>query len=491
VTNPPESLRTALQDRYAFERELGIGGMATVYLARDLKHDREVAVKVLRQELTATLGRDRFLREIRIVAKLQHPNILPLHDSGEAGGFLYYVMPYVAGESLRAKIDHQGELPIPEAARMLSEVVDALAYAHRNGVVHRDIKPENILVSGRHALVMDFGVAKALSDAAGSHDKTTTAGIALGTPYYMSPEQATADPHVDHRADIYAVGVLAYELLTGKPPFADRSAQEVLAAHVVERAPSVTATRAAVPAQLEQLVMRCLEKKPADRWQTADELLPVLESLATPSGGMTPTATAAVRAARRTPRRRWMVAAATAVVLVVAAAVALPRIRSGGAAAPQALHVQRLAVLPLENLSGDASQDGFVSGMHDALITQLAEMSGLTVISRTSVMRYRHTEKSMGEIGRELNADAIIEGSVQRAGGKMSISAKLVEAATERPLWAQTYEREGTDVLAVQAEVVRTMTQDIMAKLGKVAGATVAATRTSSRSVPNRNRRVS
>ena len=487
---PSESLQSALRDRYAFERELGVGGMATVYLAHDLKHDRDVAVKVLRQELTATLGRDRFLREIRIVAKLQHPNILPLHDSGEAGGFLYFVMPYVTGESLRAKLERQGALSISEAARLLSEVVDALAYAHRNGIVHRDIKPENILLSGRHALVMDFGVAKALSDAAGGQDKTTTAGIALGTPYYMSPEQATADPHVDHRADIYAVGVLAYELLTGKPPFGG-SAQEVLAAHVVEPAPSVTATRAAIPAQLEQLVMRCLEKKPADRWQTADELLPVLDSLATPSGGMTPTATAAVRAARRAPRRRWMIAAAAAVVLIAAGAVALPRLRSGGAAAAGAVHVQRLAVLPLENLSGDPSQDGFVSGMHDALITQLAQMSGLTVISRTSVMRYRHTEKSMGEIGRELNADAIIEGSVQRAGGKMSISASLVEAATERPLWAQTYERDGTDVLAVQAEVVRTMTQDIMAKLGKTAGATAAATRTSARSVPNRNRRVS
>ena len=204
-----DRLKTALADRYTIERKIGAGGMATVYLAEDLKHHRKVAVKVLRPDLAAVVGPERFLREIEIAAKLQHPHILPLHDSGEADGFLYYVMPYVEGESLREKLAREGELPVPDAVKILREVVDALAHAHAKGVVHRDIKPDNVMLSGRHALVTDFGVAKAVSEATG-REQLTTAGVALGTPTYMSPEQATADPHVDHRADIYAVGVLAY-----------------------------------------------------------------------------------------------------------------------------------------------------------------------------------------------------------------------------------------------------------------------------------------
>src|SRR5215210_314375 len=205
--------------------------MATVYLAEDLRHRRKVALKLLRPELAASLGPDRFLREIRIAAQLQHPHILPLLDSGEIGGFLYYVMPYVDGESLRARLTRQGELSVPEAARVLREVADALSYAHERGVVHRDIKPDNVLLSGRHALVTDFGVAKAVSEATGT-STLTTAGVALGTPSYMAPEQATADPAVDHRADLYAVGVLGYELIAGRPPFAGRTSQETLAAHL-------------------------------------------------------------------------------------------------------------------------------------------------------------------------------------------------------------------------------------------------------------------
>src|SRR6266508_2477298 len=214
----PAALRNALADRYRLERELGQGGMATVYLAEDVRHHRQVAVKVLRSELAATSGSDRFFREIEDAARLQHPHILPLLDSGEAHGFYYYVMPYVAGESLRERLARVGELPIHDAVRILVEVVDALAAAHAAGVVHRDIKPDNVMLSGRHALVMDFGVAKAVSEATG-RNKLTTAGVALGTPAYMAPEQAAADPHLDHRVDIYAVGTMGYELLTGSPPF--------------------------------------------------------------------------------------------------------------------------------------------------------------------------------------------------------------------------------------------------------------------------------
>ena len=298
--------------------------MATVYLAHDLRHQRKVAVKVLREELAASVGTARFLREITIAAQLQHPNILPLHDSGEAGGddgrFLFFVMPYVDGQSLRQRLERDRELPVHEAVRILIEVVDALSYAHAHGVVHRDIKPDNVMLSGRHALVTDFGVAKAISEASGSND-VTTAGIALGTPAYMAPEQATAEPHVDHRADLYAVGVLAYELLTGQPPFRGASAQQVLAAHVTATPTPIRSMRPSVPAALERVVMKCLAKAPGDRWQSAAELLDQLEPLATPSGGTAPTAVRLVPTQRR-PRLAALVAAGVLVVAAIAAGAA-------------------------------------------------------------------------------------------------------------------------------------------------------------------------
>jgi tetratricopeptide (TPR) repeat protein/tRNA A-37 threonylcarbamoyl transferase component Bud32 len=290
VAEAAERLKSALADRYTIEREVGSGGMATVYLAEDLKLHRKVALKVLRPELAAALGPQRFVQEIDIAAKLTHPHILPLHDCGEAAGFLYYVMPYVEGESLRDKLSKEGEQPVSDAVRILRDVADALTEAHAHGVVHRDIKPENVLLRGRHALVTDFGVAKAISEATG-RQQLTTEGVALGTPAYMSPEQAAADKHIDHRADIYAVGALAYELLAGRPPFVGATPQAVLAAHVTQAVEPVAKHRETVPAPLAQLVMRCLEKKPADRWQSAEELLQQLEALTTPSGGVTPTGT--------------------------------------------------------------------------------------------------------------------------------------------------------------------------------------------------------
>jgi serine/threonine-protein kinase len=311
-----DALKAALHDRYTIEREIGSGGMATVYLAEDLKHHRKVAIKVLRPDLAATLGPERFLREIEVAAQLQHPHILPLHDSGEADGFLFYVMPFVEGQSLRDKLAKEGELPIGEVVRILRDVVDALTEAHANGVVHRDIKPENILLRGRHALVTDFGVAKAVSEATG-REKLTTAGIALGTPAYMAPEQASADPHLDHRVDIYAVGAVAYELLTGRPVFMGATPQMTLAAHVTEAPQPVSKHRETVPGALESVVMRCLEKKPADRFQTAEELLPQLEALVTPSGGMTPTDTRPLAATFGRRRSFAPLVLATAAVLTV------------------------------------------------------------------------------------------------------------------------------------------------------------------------------
>ncbi len=326
MSDVPEHLAAALADRYRLERELGQGGMATVYLAEDLKHHRQVAVKVLRPEIAATIGAVRFAREIEVAARLQHPHILPVHDSGEADRFLFYVMPYVEGESLRDRLARGGELPIPEAVRILMEVADALSEAHAHGVVHRDIKPDNVLLRGRHALVADFGVAKAVTAATG-YQLLTSAGVALGTPTYMAPEQATADPHQDHRVDIYALGVLGYELLTGHAPFTATTAQEMLAAHVTLAPDPVERWRPAVSPALAQIIMKCLAKKPADRWQTAEEVLQALEPLATPSGGTTPTQTRPLIALGNVPRwGKWAGAVAgIAVVALVLTQILRPR----------------------------------------------------------------------------------------------------------------------------------------------------------------------
>jgi serine/threonine-protein kinase len=297
MASPSPAIHAALADRYRFEREIGSGATATVYLAHDVKHGRRVAVKVLRPEFGATLAAERFLREIAIAAQLQHPHILPLLDSGEAGGTLFFVLPFVEGETLRERVRREGKLPIPEAVRVLADVADALVYAHARGVVHRDIKPDNIMLTGRNAVVMDFGVAKALNAAARSEQLTT--GIALGTPAYMAPEQALADPKVDHRADLYALGVVAYEMLTGRPPFSASTPQELLTAHVVLTPETVTAFRPEVPPLLAEVVMRALAKQPDERWQSAEEMVARLDPLATPSGGVTPAGLAPVARGQR------------------------------------------------------------------------------------------------------------------------------------------------------------------------------------------------
>jgi eukaryotic-like serine/threonine-protein kinase len=473
MPDPIASLKTALADRYAIEREIGQGGMATVYLAQDVRHHRKVALKVLRPELAATLGVERFLREIEVAANLQHPHILPLFDSGEAGGFLFYVMPFVEGESLRAKLA-AGELPVTEAARILRDVVDALAYAHQRGVVHRDIKPDNVLISGRHALVTDFGVAKAVSEATG-RQTLTTAGVALGTPTYMAPEQATADPHIDARADLYAVGVMAYEMLTGKPPFTGTTAQAVLAAHVTEPARPITAIRQAVPAPLAQLVMQCLEKRPADRPVSAEVLLPVLEALGTPSGGITPTATAPVRAvsaatlARRLPR--WAFAAGGLVVLA-GAGYALTRVLGGAGHAA----AQSVAVLPFDNVGGDSANRGLTDGIQDEILTALTRIGALQVTSRTSVQEYRQSTKGVKQIGAELGVRTLLEGQVQRAGNQVHVNVQLVDAGKDRQIWAESYDRELTaqNVFALQGDIAQNVARALEASLSPAQEAAVA-----------------
>ncbi len=429
MPEPVEQLRSALGDRYRLIRELGAGGMATVYLAHDLRHDREVAVKVLRPELAATLGPQRFLQEIQIAARLTHPHILPLHDSGESGGFLFYVMPYIEGESLREKLGREGELPVTESVRILKEVTDALAYAHGHGVVHRDIKPENVMLSGRHALVTDFGVAKALHEATG-RQRLTTAGVALGTPAYMAPEQAAADPHMDHRADIYAVGAMGYELLTGRPPFTGSSPQMVLAAHVTEQPRPVTDHRAAVPPAMAETIMRCLEKKPADRWQTAADLLAQFEALAaTPSGGITPTTTRPIAAVviPSPSRRRRVTLAAAGLAVTLAAAAGVWWYLSHRA---PALVPDRIVVAPFENRTGDPAQDGLDESIVEQLVAA-AGGEGMEVVTAAAIETERaHPSESRAEIARHLasrtGAAVVVTGSYYKRPGGVEYRAELL-----------------------------------------------------------------
>jgi serine/threonine-protein kinase len=451
-----ERLKAALSGRYQLERELGAGGMATVYLAEDPKHHRKVAVKVLRAELAGALGPDRFNREIEIAAQLQHPHIVPVYDSGEVDGFLYYVMPLVDGESLRARIKRDGPLPVHEAIRILREVVDALAYAHQRGVVHRDIKPDNVMLSGRHAAVTDFGVAKAVS-AAGS-ETLTTVGVSLGTPTYMAPEQAVGESDIDNRADIYALGAVAYELLTGAPPFEKATAQAMLSAHVLEKPVDITTKRPGIPPGLGSMIMRCLEKDREDRWKTADEMLPQLEALATPSGGITPTDTRPLRMTppRKKVRLRWIGAAAVVLLLLGTAGILFAR--RGGAG-----KISELAVLPIQDLSG--KDKPFVDAMHDALINELAKQNVVGIVPRSEVMRFRDGGQTTRQIADALNAGAVLEGTVYRDGNRVRINMQMVEPRTLKHLWVQTYERDVSDVLGAQKAIVEQITTEVDAVL--------------------------
>src|SRR4051812_48652290 len=283
----PPRLVEALADRYRLERELGAGGMATVYLAHDLKHDRQVAVKVLRPELAAVIGAERFLAEIKTTANLQHPHILPLHDSGEADGFLFYVMPYVEGESLRARIAREHQLPVGDAVRIAREVASALDYAHRHSVIHRDIKPENILLHDGSALVADFGIALAVSTAG---TRMTETGMSLGTPHFMRPEQAMGEREITGRSDVYALGCITYEMLVGEPPFTGPTAQAIIARVVTEQPRSLTTQRHTIPPGIEAAVLTALEKLPADRFATAADFAAALANPGTTTArtGMQP-----------------------------------------------------------------------------------------------------------------------------------------------------------------------------------------------------------
>ncbi len=456
MTTPPDRLAAALSGSYRIEREVGVGGMATVYLAQDIKHDRKVALKILRPELTAAMGTDRFPREIHIIAQMQHPHILPLYDSGAADGFLYYVMPFVDGESLRAKLTRTGPLPINEAVRLLHEITDALSYAHARGIVHRDIKPDNVMLSGRHAAVTDFGVAKAVSVSAG--DALTTVGFAVGTPQYMAPEQAMAEANIDHRVDLYALGIVGYEILTGHPPFEATTAQAILSAHVLEQPKDVREWRANVPSILAEALLKCLAKNPADRWQSADELLAQLELVATtPSGGVTPTTTRPYQATAAKPplkagRRGLLLGAAVVVLGATTAAVLLLK-------SSKRHGIERIAVMPIEDISGKDAV--FVDAMQDALTNAFSKLGKVGVASRSAMMVYKQSPKPTREVAKDLDLDAVLEATVFRSGDVMRINVQFTDPATTRSLWSETYERDVKNVLAAQSEIVNLTAQAV------------------------------
>jgi len=440
----------ALADRYRIERELGAGGMATVYLAHDVRHNRKVALKVLRPELAHAIGPDRFLREIETTANLRHPHILPLYDSGRAGGradeFLFYVMPFVEGETLRGRLDREKQLPVDEALRIAREVADALSYAHSRGVIHRDIKPENILLESGHAVVADFGIARAV-DAAGGAQLTET-GLAIGTPTYMSPEQASGDPGVDARTDVYALGCVLYEMLVGEPPHHAPTVEAVLARKQLDAPASIRSVRPTVPARMEDAIMRALARVPADRPATALQFAEAVGGAASVTPAETP--------ARRFPTRRAVLGAAGVVLAVAAAVWGIGLLRQPSGAA-----IESLAVLPFANLSQDPEQDYFAGGMTEELIAGLSGIAGLTVKSRTSVARYRNAEEPVPDIARALGVDALVEGSVSRSGDGVRIRVRLVQARPERTLWSGSYDRDFRDALAAQSDVARSIAREM------------------------------
>ena len=410
MSEPFDRLKTALADRYAIQEELGAGGMATVYLAEDLKHHRKVAVKVLRPELAAVLGAERFLKEIEVTANLQHPHILPLFDSGDADSFLYYVMPYVEGESLRDKLNRETQFDIEEAVSITADIADALDYAHRHNVIHRDIKPENILLHDGRPMVADFGIALAVNKGGG--ERLTETGLAIGTPAYMSPEQGSAERAPDGRSDTYSLGCVLYEMLAGEPPYTGSTAQAVFAKRFTDPVPSVRRLRDTVPEVVEQAVMKALAKVPADRFDSAAAFADALT-------------TAAV--ARASP--------------------------------------QSVAVLPFLNIGNDPENEFFSDGITEDIIAQLSKIGALKVISRTSVMQFKAREQSLKQIGTALGVGTVLEGSVRRAGDRVRIVAQLIDAETDGHLWTETYDRELTDVFAIQSDVAFHIADALKAEL--------------------------
>ena len=445
-----DRLQASLADRYRVGEEIGAGGMALVYRAVDLKHRRDVAVKVLRSELAHAVGADRFFREIATTATLRHPNILPLFDSGDADGILYYVMPLVQGESLRDRLDREGRLSIDDALRITTEVADALGYAHERGIAHRDIKPENILIERGHAVVADFGIACAV--AATGNERLTQTGFSVGTPMYMSPEQAVGEPNLDGRSDLYSLGCVLYEMLAGQPPFTGSTAVAITQQHLLTPPPPVTAARPEVTPAVAAALARVLSKDPADRpWPAAQfvAMLAVQDARTLPF----------LHRAVVRPSRRAVLGIAAGAVAVLAGGWALQRARTANT--PE---IGRIAVIPLENQTGDSAQRFFADGMTREVISVLAD-AGVRVLGYRAVTSYRNSSQPIPEIARELGVDAIVSGAVLRTGDVVTLSAELTNARSDETLWSRTFERSAADVMTLQRDVAAEIAHGIRARL--------------------------
>ena len=488
MPDPVATLSEALRERYAFERELGRGGMATVYLAQDLRHDRPVALKVLHPEIAATLGADRFQREIRLAARLQHPHILTVLDSGTAGRrdsgseLLWFTMPFVDGESLRDRLRRERQLPLEDALRIAREAADALEHAHRAGIIHRDIKPENILLTasgaGWHALVADFGIARALAGAGDEH--LTETGLTLGTPAYMSPEQAAGDRSLDARSDIYSLATVLYESLAGAPPFSAPTLQAMIARRFTESPRPLRELRETVPEAIEQAIGKALAKSPADRFGSAAEFARALEldvrhgrePTTSPSSetARQPTAkTAATSAAKARPRRRYPLTAGMVLGFLIGLGVLFGWLRKHNGDAASGDGARRLAVLPFENL-GKPEDGYFADGVTDEIRGKLSALPGLQVTARSSSTQYKGTPKSPAEIGRELGVDYLLTGTVRwekgGAGSRVRVSPELIQVSTGSARWQEPFDAALTDVFQVQADVAGRVAEALNLALG-------------------------
>jgi serine/threonine-protein kinase len=467
MPDPLAPLRQALQERYAFERELGRGGMATVYLVQDLRHDRPVALKVLHPELAATLGPERFQREVKLAARLQHPHILTVLDSGEAAGRLWFAMPYVEGESLRDRLRRERQLPVEDALRVAREAAQALQYAHEHGIVHRDIKPENLLLTrDGNTLVADFGIARAVGSV--GDERLTETGLAVGTPAYMSPEQSAGDKGLDARTDIYSLAAVLFEMLSGEPPFTGATTQAMLVKRLTEPAPSARAVRPNVPEAVDAAIRKALSPVAADRFGTVAQFAQALDTAGRRDGGTAEreagtaatTVVSSAPSAVPRPRRRGVPVAAAALVLGILIGLgvlfAWRRGQNGGATTGTRV----LAVLPFENL-GDSADAYFADGVTDEVRTKLAQVTGLEVIARGSSNEYRGTAKRAQEIARELGAGYLLTGTVRwiKSGdgtSRVRVTPELVEVqpgVAPRTRWGEQFDAGLTDVFQVQADI--------------------------------------